>query len=354
MFQMKPATILLLLLQSTILEQTNAFATWLVDRPVGCFAYLEPGEIIMNSAVLSSSQSKNTDVSLSVYRTDSTLSFSKKILLEEVERMDNGDQLILLKEEEGSDFYYKVMMDMPSNVHDAQYVMDLHTIPSLKSTTEEEEEEESTLWSASFLGSNIGCEGKRAHGRQKKDDGLTIHISQTGTLNKDNGEDTVEIWGGWATDHEAVSLTPKVIFRLSVSDNDKNKESRKEEEESILIEETVLVEEDEEQQNLLREEQAKIAMKKFDDLRISMQHNLSPEEVHASQMGGDKTASRIILEQNHHNPEKRDLDTLVHSISTSSSYWYGAVLMLVYIGCFVKYAHVGGGDGMRFKGRRDL
>ena len=69
-----------------------------------------------------------------------------------------------------------------------------------------------------FTGPSSGCDGKRAHGRVRdQGEGLDFEI-EAGALEIKFAEDgteiggKVEVWAGWATGHEAVTLTERVSF----------------------------------------------------------------------------------------------------------------------------------------------
>ncbi|KAL9190380.1 hypothetical protein ACHAXT_007591 [Thalassiosira profunda] len=173
----RPAALAAVVVAACLLLPTaDAFAAWFVDRKVSCFTDLAPGEIVMNNGVLSHSESREPGIRIDVAAV----------------KEDNGAP--------GTE--YTVQFVVPevekSRVPDAQYVVELSS---------SEEDEVPAKFTAPAPGGGIGCDGKRTHGKAAEGEGSVF------TINADAPKGTrIDITAGWATGHEAVSLTESVFL----------------------------------------------------------------------------------------------------------------------------------------------
>jgi hypothetical protein len=59
-------------------------------------------------------------------------------------------------------------------------------------------------YGGNFVNPTVMCNGRRSHGRGWDDEAI---------LEVNGDQDKVEVWAGWATGHEPVSLTPITVLR---------------------------------------------------------------------------------------------------------------------------------------------
>jgi len=174
----KANVLLLLSIQLLLLPVlTKGYASWFVTQEIACYRNFKAGEVIMNSQIIDASQSRYPNIRLQASNDDS----------ESIEY------------EPGQEFTLTISVPY-DGVHDLQYVVE----------TDE---------GGKMIGTGSGCEGRRASARN----GETVRLSLSGTT------DTVKVWAGWATGHEAVTLTPPLIFHKKGTTPQKT-ETRKEKE----------------------------------------------------------------------------------------------------------------------------
>jgi len=157
----KTYALLLLSIQLLVLPTlTKSYASWLVTQEIACYRDFKPGEVIMNNQIIDASNSKYPNIRLQV----------------------SNDKSESIDYEPGQEFTLTISVPY-DGVHDLQYVVE----------TDE---------GGKMIGTGSGCEGRRASARN----GESVRLSLSGTT------DTVKVWAGWATGHEAVTLTPPLIF----------------------------------------------------------------------------------------------------------------------------------------------
>jgi hypothetical protein len=192
----------------------DGFASWLVDREMGCWTYLEEGEIIMNHSVLASNDSRVAGVYLEIIREDGQVaipSVTTSSGSDEDEDSSDSEVTVITYAAAGETVRVKFVFPSSTNGNiqqalqfaDVQYVLEV----SNKGGT--------------FTGplGKVGCDGARVFGvngrkKQKKDMTLT---TATLVLSGDAAFEQVEVIGGWAAGHEAVILTPKLILKREVA-----------------------------------------------------------------------------------------------------------------------------------------
>ncbi|KAL7506191.1 hypothetical protein ACHAXN_007477 [Cyclotella atomus] len=158
--------LLLLLLVVSTIPHASSFASFFVDRRTSCFTSLLVDEVIMNHPVQPHSSS-NEGIYLRVEPSDDAGSFAVEFIL-----------------------------PSSSSLRDVQYVLELS------------EESEAKFTSPPARG-GIGCGDKRVYG--KPGDGSFAVLK----INDDAAHGSaVEIRGGWATGHEAVTLVEPVIMTI--------------------------------------------------------------------------------------------------------------------------------------------
>ena len=153
----------LLFVLSMLFAQTSGFAAWLK-----CYVELDTDEIIMNYDVLPPEAAKVPGVVL-IGRSAGTDEWKRDILTFEGEEM------------------FQFRLDIPDSLIAAQNVQ--YVI----------EASEGALFSPANM-----CEGRRTHANRHD-----IPV----TLKVDGNSDEVFVWAGWATGHEAVSLTHKMVLK---------------------------------------------------------------------------------------------------------------------------------------------
>jgi hypothetical protein len=157
-------------------EQADAYAAWFVDRRVSCFTELKPDEIIMNNKVAHHSESREPGIHL------------------DVSPLESGKP--------SSEYSVKFVMPQDAHVQDVQYVI------QLSDPDDPEAAELPAKFTTAPTNGGIGCGGARAHGRARMEDSPAIVTFNDGI--KDGVR--IEVWAGWATGHEAVTLTDKVVI----------------------------------------------------------------------------------------------------------------------------------------------
>ena len=157
-------------------QHADAYAAWFVDRRVSCFTELKPDEIIMNNKILHHAKSIEPGIHLDV----SPLESNKP----------------------SSEYAVKFVLPQDNHLNDVQYVLQL-TDPD-----DPEAAELPAKFTSAPTNGGIGCGGARTHGRARMEDSPAIVAFNDGI--KDGAR--IEVWAGWATGHEAVTLTDKVVI----------------------------------------------------------------------------------------------------------------------------------------------
>lgn len=160
--QPKMISIKTLFLLSLLFAHTSGFAAWLK-----CYVELDTDEIIMNYDVLPPEDAKVPGVVL-VGRSSVTDEWK-------------SESLTFEKEET---FQFRLQVPDSLKSQNVQYVIE-------------------TSEGALFSPSNW-CEGRRTHAN-RHDTSVTLQV--------DGSADEVFVWAGWATGHEAVTLTPKLVLK---------------------------------------------------------------------------------------------------------------------------------------------
>jgi len=173
---------LLLLLLVLSLSTADAFSNMLVERAIGCMTFLEEGEVIMNYGVTRGPRENYEGVALHITADGETM-----------ERRRNGSTYIPGE-------ILRVGLHVPDTVshhREVQFVVEI---------VEGDTDVVSTSsGSAAFKDASSGCDGRRANGSSKKKLGPALLMPMDGR--------DVKIVAGWATGHEAVTLTDEVILK---------------------------------------------------------------------------------------------------------------------------------------------
>ncbi len=145
------------------------FAAWLK-----CYVELDSDEIIMNYDVLPSEQAKVPGVEI-MGRLSGTEEWIRESLAFEKEQT------------------FQLRLNVPDSLQaqNVQYVMEVSE-------------------GARFAPANM-CEGRRAHAG-RHDTPVTLQV--------DGNSHEIVVWAGWATGHEAVSLTPKLVLKRAGTNNE--------------------------------------------------------------------------------------------------------------------------------------
>lgn len=151
-----------LFLLSLLFARSSGFAAWLK-----CYVELDSDEIIMNYDVLPPEDAKVPGVVL-MSRSSGTDEWK-------------SDSLTFEGEET---FHFRLEVPDSLKAQSVQYVV---------------EASEGALFSPANM-----CEGRRAHA-SRHDTPVTLKV--------DANSDEVFVWAGWATGHEAVSLTEKMVLK---------------------------------------------------------------------------------------------------------------------------------------------
>ena len=167
------SSILVLILH---IHHVHPFAAFLVDRASSCWTGLEPGEIIMNYPAIPQPE----DLPVQVELLDVT---TNELFHSESSKLEYYPGLEL-----------KVRLDLPEKLlkADLQFALEVSD-------------------GAEF--NHGGCEGRRisGYGTGEKQN---IVVKFNDDLDADSISE-VSIWAGWALEHEAVKLTPKVTLSNS-------------------------------------------------------------------------------------------------------------------------------------------
>lgn len=145
----------------------ESYASWFVNENVACYRDLRAGEVIMNNEIIDASKSKYPNIRLVQTGGDGG---------------GNDNKSEVIDFEPGQTFTLTISVPY-DNVHDLQYVVE-------------------TDDGGKMVGAGSGCDGRRASARNG--DKVTLELS--GAI------ETVNVLAGWATGHEAVTLTPPLIF----------------------------------------------------------------------------------------------------------------------------------------------
>ena len=160
-------------------QEADAYAAWFVDRRASCFTPLVPDEIVMNNKITHHSNSREPGIHLDISPLE-------------------GNQ-------PASEYSVKFVMPSDAKVQDVQYVL------QLSDPDDPEAAELPARFTSAPTNGGIGCRGSRAHGRARMEDSPAIV-----TFNDDIKEGArIAIWAGWATGHETVTLTDKVVIVAS-------------------------------------------------------------------------------------------------------------------------------------------
>jgi len=161
---------------------TNAFASWFVDRRLSCFTDLVANEIIMNNEVKPHSISQEPNIRIEV-----------SPLGEDVHAAPSSEHVVK----------FIVPDDVSVRIQDIEYVIELSS-----GTGSEDWKDPPAKFTSEPTNGGVGCDGRRVNGKVGKDDSAGIV-----TINEDAVEgERLEITAGWATGHEAVTLTEKVVL----------------------------------------------------------------------------------------------------------------------------------------------
>mmetsp|Transcript_13547 Transcript_13547/g.29449 ORF Transcript_13547/g.29449 Transcript_13547/m.29449 type:complete len:525 (-) Transcript_13547:235-1809(-) len=218
-------TLVVVILASCLsLPTANAFAAWFVDRRASCFTDLAVNEIIMNNGVLPHSSSREPGIRLGV---------------SPLGKDDNAAP--------NSEYVVKFILpeDARARMADVQYVLEL--------VGSDSESDPPAKFTTAPPSGGIGCEGKRSHGKAAgKDDSAAIF-----TINENAVKGArLEIVAGWATGHESVTLTEKVVLVVGqgvagneAGDADADDDALEDDEAEAELEETFIEEEREDLEN---------------------------------------------------------------------------------------------------------
>jgi len=155
---------------ASMICSVQGFAAWLVDRELGCWTYLEEGEVIMNNGVVSAANARISGVKLQILRNGKVVEQNANNPIE----FAFGGETVGVKLYAPPELAYS----------DVQFVLQ-------------------TSEGGTFTAPRVGCGGLRTSGK---------NVKTQATLVLSGDKDQVELIGGWATGHEAVTLTPKIVF----------------------------------------------------------------------------------------------------------------------------------------------
>lgn len=208
------AIFLILFLPSPI----YGFAAWLK-----CNRQLEADEVIMNNKVRHADEENDAPViKLVVYDESGNTRV-------DVPSDDGGDDAIVWVETDITPLSFKIGLDQStsSGLSDIQYVVvstQFHASPSPRPVPAPNVptiNSNNKISLSSFTGASGGggllCNGKRAHARGKKSYVNYTLVPKKGRNNTDEDGTIAEIWAGWSEYHGAVTLTPRIIFKMKES-----------------------------------------------------------------------------------------------------------------------------------------
>jgi hypothetical protein len=167
----------------------EGFAAWLVDREMGCWTTLDEGEVIMNNGVVAAAESSVAGVQLQIVRSGQVVEVNAG---DETTTTDTLDSITFAAD--GETVHIKFFAPKELQYSDVQFV-----IESTKGGT--------------FTGANVGCEGTRVYGKNARAEATLMLVGKDDSASASAFADRIEIVAGWATGHEAVTLTPKLILQ---------------------------------------------------------------------------------------------------------------------------------------------
>jgi len=220
------------------LQPSFQFASWFVERQSSCWVLLrDTTEVVMNNFIVSHEQSSHPSVFIELFDQDSNLIITEADTEDGMGGINtntntnkNTNTRVVYIEDFTADitsnfgqeqknwsreFTAKINLQ-GTDLKDVQYVMDLKVSPDLDDEIMHKETGEEARIQAKFLSSSAGCNGYRAHGRSNSNaNGLKFQLGVPSSIFKLNNveEHTVDLVAGWATGHEAVTLTQSIVFR---------------------------------------------------------------------------------------------------------------------------------------------
>ena len=166
----------------------DGFAAWLVEG-VKCWTDLLEGEVIMNAPVIPSADSPRPGVRLAAVPREPG--------------GGEGDGTVVLMDGPTAEFDLRLIVppEDSADLADLQYVADL-----------------SPGSPARFVGASAGCDGRRTHGRgDGTAEPTVVRVDLDGPpVDPDENVEAdgeVVMWAGWATGHEPVVLTDRLVIR---------------------------------------------------------------------------------------------------------------------------------------------
>jgi hypothetical protein len=238
--------VLLMLTCLLHLQPSLQFASWFVERQSACWVALrDTTEVVMNNLIVAHDQSSHPSVSIDLYDqeddtkpiitesvtvtvTDGSGSDSSPILVVYIpdftadhQASDFGNEQIWTRE-----FTAKLNLN-GADLHDVQYVMDIKVSPELDDDVLQQLTGQEARIQARFISSSKGCNDYRAHGRANaKDAGVKFQLVVPSSVFKlsNAADNSVDLVAGWATGHEAVTLTQSIVFRTRPKGKDASTE----------------------------------------------------------------------------------------------------------------------------------
>jgi len=189
----------------------------------------------MNNFIVAHDQSSHPSVSIDLYDQDDSIN---PIITESVTVTDGSAGSISVvyipdfsADHQTSDFGQEQIWTREftaklnlngADLHDVQYVMDLKVSPELDDDVLQKLTGQEARIQARFTSSSKGCNDYRAHGRGNgngngngNDAGVKFQLVVPSSVFKlsNANDNSVDLVAGWATGHEAVTLTQSIVFR---------------------------------------------------------------------------------------------------------------------------------------------
>ena len=307
------------------LQPSFQFASWFVERQSSCWVALrDTTEVVMNNFIVAHDQSSHPSVSIDLYDQEDN---TKPIITESVTVTDGSDSgsgsspiLVVYIPDftadlQASDFGQEQIWTREftaklnlngADLHDVQYVMDIKVSPELDDDVLQKLTGQEARIQARFISSSKGCNDYRAHGRSNaKDAGVKFQLVVPSSVFKlsNAADNSVDLVAGWATGHEAVTLTQSIVFRTRPKGKDASTEQ-----EAVPNKDTgEHVQEDERVQDNVKEqvqmsimqqseelEEAPLAEDTPNDFQLQQeqQGNVARDEIHDAELIAEMTKER--------------------------------------------------------------
>lgn len=182
----------------SILPTADAFASYLLSN-VGCMTDLSTDEVIMNSQVVAATESSHPRVHLMLAPEQPNSEAQLRV----------GDDSILYVTPAPPPTDKVVLIDLQLNTNDYDDLRDVQFVVDVMDGNADEAD----TGRGRVRLINGQCDDQRRVAA-RGNDRVTVQLSTEGAATVAN-TDSIRVWAGWATGHEAVRLTPEWEIRIA-------------------------------------------------------------------------------------------------------------------------------------------